>query len=317
MRKIYEPKFKFVERIKSLLDNEEDVKNFFEFAKTAPRKAVRCNTLKITTKELVERLEKKGWKLEQPFENFPEIIIVNSELEPGEIGKSIEHILGYYYVQEITSMMPIIALNPKVDESVLDLCAAPGSKTTQMASFMKNKGNIIANDISIGRIIILSSNLERCGVTNAIITRHNALELCERFKKLGIKFDKILVDAPCSGEGNLRCSPRTLLEWSEGLLESLGRKQKKILNSAVELLKDDGEIVYSTCTYAPEENESVVQSLLDKGFEIVPVNLPLKTRDGLIEWKKERFDKSMKNAVRIYHHDNNLEGFFVCKLKKK
>ena len=315
---MYEPKPKFVERINNLLRDEVDIKKFFEFSRTFPKKAIRCNTLKISPNELIDRLKKKGWKLEQPFEDFPEIIIVNSKLEPGEIGKSVEHILGYYYVQEITSMMPIIALNSKADESILDLCAAPGSKTTQMASFMENKGNIIANDISIGRIIILSSNLERCGVTNSIITRHNALELCERLKKLNMKFDKILVDAPCSGEGNLRCSPRTLLEWSEGLLESLGRKQKKILNSAVELLKDDGEIVYSTCTYAPEENEMVIQDLLEKkDFKIVPVKLPLKTRNGLSEWKGNKFDKNMKDAVRIYHHDNDMEGFFVCKLRRK
>lgn len=316
--KIYEPKPKFVERIKNLLEDEEDVKKFFEVARTMPRKSIRCNVLKVSPDELVNRLEKKGWKLEQPFVNFPEIIIVKSELEPGEIGKTKEHILGYYYVQEITSMMPIIALSPKYGENILDLCAAPGSKTTQLASIMNNNGNIIANDVSIGRIRILVSNLERCGITNTIVVRHNAVELCEKLKKLKIKFDKILVDAPCSGEGNLRCSPRTLLEWSEGLLESLGRKQKKILISAAELLKEDGEIVYSTCTYAPEENESVIQSLVDKNnFEVVSFDLPLKTRPGILEWKKEKYNKSLVNAKRIYHHDNNLEGFFVCKLRRK
>jgi NOL1/NOP2/sun family putative RNA methylase len=215
-------------------------------------------------------------------------------------------------------MIPLIALNPKSGERVLDLCAAPGSKTTQAAAMMENEGNIIANDLSIGRIRILASNLERCGVTNTIVTRHNGIELCEKLKKLGIKFDKILVDAPCSGEGNLRTSPRTLLEWSEGLLKSLSRKQKKILNSVVDLLAEGGEIVYSTCTYAPEENEIVVQHLIDEhDFEIIPVNLPLETRNGIKEWKKEKFDKSLKDARRIYHHDNDMEGFFVCKLKRK
>jgi len=265
-------------------------------------------------------LKRKGWELKQPFKNFPEIIIVNSELKPGEIGKSIEHILGYYYVQEITSMIPIMALNPNTNETILDLCAAPGSKTTQLASFMENKGSIIANDISPGRIRILSSNLERCGVTNTIISRHNAIELCNKLKKLKIKFDKILVDAPCSGEGNLRCSPRTLLEWSEGLLESLGKKQKKILEAASEILKEDGEIVYSTCTYAPEENEEVIQDFLSKNnFEIIEIKdkIPIKSRDGLTSWKNHIFNSSLKKAVRIYHHDNDMEGFFICKLKKK
>lgn len=314
----YEPKPKFVDRITEQLDDKKDVEKFFEVAKTRPNKGIRCNTLKISPEELLSRLEKKGWEVEQPFSEYPEIMIIRSELLPGEIGKTREHILGYYYVQEVTSMMPIIALGLKEGDRVLDLCAAPGSKTTQAAAIMRNTGSIIANDLSMGRIRILASNLERCGVTNTIITRHNGIELCEKLKKLGIKFDKILVDAPCSGEGNLRCSPRTLLEWSEGLLKSLGRKQKKILNSVVDLLAENGEIVYSTCTYAPEENEMVVQHLIDEhNFEIIPVDLPLLTRPGIKKWKKEKFDKSFDKVKRIYHHDNDMEGFFVSKLRRK
>lgn len=317
MKRNYEPKEKFIDRIKDLLKDEKDVKKFFEMAKSQPRKSIRVNTLKISPDELMERLKKKGWEVKQPFSEYPEIVVVKSDLMPGEIGKAREHILGYYYVQEITSMMPILALDPKEDEIILDLCAAPGSKTTQAAAIMGNKGTIIANDVSMGRISILSANLERCGVTNTIITRHNGIELCNKLKKLGFKFDKILVDAPCSGEGNLRCSPRTLLEWSEGLLKSLSRKQRKLLNAVFDLLKDDGILVYSTCTYAPEENESVVQHLIDSyNMEILDVKLPLKTRDGLTSWRKEKFSSEMKRAVRIYHHDNNLEGFFLVKLKK-
>ena len=313
----YEPKEKFVERIKELLKDEKDVKKFFEVAKSRPRKSIRVNTLKISPEELMKRLMEKGWEVEQPFSEYPEIIVVKSDLMPGEIGKTKEHILGYYYVQEITSMMPLLALSPKEGEIILDLCAAPGSKTTQAAAMMENRGTIIANDVSIGRISILSANLERCGVTNTIITRHNGIELCNKLKKIGFKFDKILVDAPCSGEGNLRCSPRTLLEWSEGLLKSLSRKQKKLLNVVVDLLKDDGILVYSTCTYAPEENESVVQHLIDNyKFKILDVKLPLRIRSGLTSWRKEKFSKEMRKAVRIYHHDNNLEGFFLCKLVK-
>lgn len=321
-KRIYQPKPIFIERIKELLDNEEDVKKFFDYCKFEPRKSIRVNTLKISVNELVERLRKKEWEIEQPFLNngIPEIIVIKSELKPGELGKTREHILGYYYVQEITSMMPILALQPKTDDIFLDLCASPGSKTTQAAAMMKNQGSIIANDVSIGRISILSANLERCGVTNTIVTRHDGIELCEKLKKLNFKFDKILVDAPCSGEGNIRCSPRTILEWSEGLLKSLSGKQKKLLNSAAELLKEKGELVYSTCTYAPEENEIVVQNLLDNyNFKIIDIKdkIPLKTRSGLNEWKSQKFSNDMKKAVRIYHHDNNLEGFFICRLGKR
>jgi len=313
----YEPKEKFVGRIKELLKDDKDVEKFFEMAKSEPRKSLRVNTLKISPNELVERLRGKGWKVEQPYSRNPEIVVVKSNLMSGEIGKMKEHILGYYYVQEITSMMPLLALNVKEGEIVLDLCAAPGSKTTQAAAMMENKGSIFANDVSIGRISILSANLERCGVTNVVITRDNGIELCKKLKKLGFKFDKILVDAPCSGEGNLRCSPRTLLEWSEGLLKSLSRKQKKLLSAVVELLKEDGEIVYSTCTYAPEENEMVVQHLIDEyGFRVLDVDLPLKVRPGLNSWRGMKFSEDMKKAVRIYHHDNDLEGFFLVKLSK-
>jgi len=304
MKNNYEPKPKFIERMKLLLDNEEDVKKFFEIAKTIGKKSIRVNTLKISPNELVKILKEKRWSISQPFEKYPEIIQIDSTLEPGELGKATEHILGYYYVQEITSMMPILALQPKEDEILLDLCASPGSKTTQAAAMMNNKGTIIANDLNIGRISILSANLERCAATNTIITRHDGLDLCLRLtkSKTRIKFDKILVDAPCSGEGNIRCSPRTYVEWSEGLLENLGRKQKKLASKALELLKQGGEMIYSTCTHAPEENESVVQYLLDNyDIEIQEINLPIKTRPGIKEWKNETFHPSIKNACRIYH----------------
>ena len=316
--KIYEPKPKFIERMGLLLDGEQDLKNFLETSKTQSRKSIRVNTLKMNPDELKNRLEKKNWKIKQPFKNYQEIFIIDNELEPGELGKTKEHLLGYYYVQEITSMMPIISLQPKVGDSLLDLCASPGSKTTQAAAVMENKGTIIANDLTVNRLSILSSNLERCGVMNTIVTRHDGFELCSKLKKLPIVFNKILIDAPCSGEGNIRTSNRTFLEWSEPLLKSLSRKQKRLVSLAPFLLKKNGEIVYSTCTYAPEENEFIVQYLIDNfDLEILDINLPIKTRPGILEWYDNKFHHSMKKAVRIYHHDNDLEGFFLCKMRKR
>lgn len=318
MKRNYEPKEKYVLRMKELLDGPDDVKAYFKCCKTLPRKSIRANTLKISPNELIGKLKDRGWNVKKLSEKHPEILIVESELTPGEIGKTREYILGYYYSQEVTSMMPIIALGVKPGDIFLDLCAAPGSKTTQAAAMMENKGSVIANDVSMGRISILAANLERCGVTNAIVTRHPGNELCVKLDKLKFKFDKILVDAPCSGEGNIRCSPRTFIEWSEGLLKALSRKQKRIAGSAVDLLKEDGEMIYSTCTHAPEENEEVVQYLIEeKEMEIVNIDLPLKVRPGLLEWRGKKFDKSMKKCARIYPHDNDLEGFFVAKLRKK
>lgn len=327
-KKNYEPKPKFIERFNKILKDKQDVEEFLETAKTQPKKSIRVNTLKIQPGELMARLgraggtKSKAWNIKQPYKDHPEIIQIQSQLQPGEIGKTKEHLLGYYYSQEITSMMPILALQPKPDDVLLDLCAAPGSKTTQAASLMQNKGTIIANDLNIGRISILSANLERCGVTNTVITRHPGNELCEKLNKLNFQFNKILIDAPCSGEGNIRCSPRTFLEWSEGLLKSLSRKQKKIASSAIPLLKQDGELIYSTCTHSPEENEEVVQYLLDNfNLEIINIKnrLPkeLKTREGLTSWNNKKFHKNLKKAIRIYHHDNDLEGFFLCGLRGK
>ncbi|MDP2926352.1 MAG: RsmB/NOP family class I SAM-dependent RNA methyltransferase [Nanoarchaeota archaeon] len=317
MKHNYDPKPIFIKRMKLLLKGEEDLKRFLEVAKTTGKKSIRVNTLKISPEELIKRLKNKNWNISQPFPNFPEIIIINDILQPGELGKTKEHILGYYYVQEITSMMPILALDPKEQDIILDLCAAPGSKTTQTAATMKNKGTIIANDVSIGRISVLCANLERTGATNTIVTRHEGLNLIKRLKELKFNFDKILVDAPCSGEGNIRVSPRTYLEWSENLIKNLSNRQKQLASNALNLLKVDGEMVYSTCTHAPEENEEVIQYILENhDVKIEPIIIPLKTRPGILEWNNKKFHPDMKNAIRIYHHDEDLEGFFICKLKK-
>ena len=316
-RKIYEPKELFVKRMRLLLEDEKDLEQFLESRKLKPKKSIRVNTLKISPEKLKKRLiEEYKWKIKE-FDGHPEIIRIESDLLPGESGKTVEHILGYYYVQEITSMMPIIALNPTKDDVMLDIAAAPGSKTTQAAAKMENMGTIVANDLTTKRISILSANLDRMGVSNTIMAKHEGVNLTERFKKINMKFDKILLDAPCSGEGNMRVNPRTLLEWSEPMIKSLSRKQKKLAVSALEILKEDGVMIYSTCTHAPEENEEVIQHLIDNfKIKIEEIKLPLKTRPGITEWQGKKFDKDMKKAVRIYPHDNDMEGFFLCKIRK-
>ena len=317
MKQNYTPKPKFLERIKLLLNNKEDFKKFIETSKTRSLKSIRVNTLKTTPEKLIEKLKQKGWDITQPYQDYPEIIIINTILKPGELGKTLEHENGYYYVQEITSMMPIIALQPKPGEFLLDLCAAPGSKTTQTASLMQNKGTIIANDMTRTRTSILSINIQRLGITNTIITKENGLKLIEKFKKLNLKFDKILIDTSCSGEGTIRTCPQTYQEWSEPLIKSLSGKQKKLTSKALSILKPNGTLLYSTCTYAPEENEEVIDYLLkNHNLQIQSITLPIKTRSGLTSWKNKKYNKELKKAVRIYHQDNNLEGFFLCKLRK-
>lgn len=307
----------FEERMKKLLPHEEDFQKYNSIIHTSPQSFIRCNTLKIAPAVLLERLRKR-WKVSQPFNGYPEIMLVESELSPGELGNALEHILGYYYIQEISSMMSVLALDPKPGEFVLDVAASPGSKTTQIAARMENQGTLIANDIKLDRVAILSANMERCGVTNSVITRMDGVGLCHRFADQGWKFDKILLDAPCSGEGTLRSSPKTFVMWNEKMVYKLSRMQMKLLANALKCLKKDGILVYSTCTHAPEENERVINFAL-KHFpvEVEHVTLPLKCRPGVKSWKDESYDDSVSNVCRLYPQDNDSEGFFVARLRLK
>jgi len=310
----------FEERMRALLPNELDFEEFNKIVHERPRSFIRCNTLKISAEELFERLGKR-WKVHQPFSEYPEIMWVEDfygEDAPGVLGNAIEHLLGYYYVQEISSMMSVLALRPEPGEFVLDLCASPGSKTTQMAAMMKNTGTIIANDIKLDRVKILAANLERCGVSNVIATRSDGVGLCERMRKARYRFDKILLDAPCSGEGTLRSSPKTFKMWNVKVVEKMGREQKKLFANAIKCLKVGGEIVYSTCTHSPEEDEAIVDFAL-KNFpvEIEKINLPLKCRPGVTSWRNKEFDKNVEKSCRIYPQDNDSEGFFVTKFRLK
>ncbi len=310
------PKPEFEERMKKLLGKEAI--EFFKVSYTETPDSIRCNKIKISPSELKNRLENLGWKIEQPFNDFPEVMIVRSKLEPGELGKTKEHLLGYYYVQDISSMMPLLSLQPKTGELLLDLAAAPGSKTTQAAAMMENSGTIIANEVSLGRISILNSNLERCGVMNTIVVRKDGIRFCEILdKKSKMRFDKILVDAPCSGEGTLRKSIKTYQMWNIKVIEKLSRLQKKLASSALKLLKPGGELIYSTCTLAPEEDEGVIDYLV-KNFnvEVEKIDLPIKTREGIVEWKGAKYNEQIKNCVRIYPQDNDTDGFFLAKLRK-
>ena len=339
MKKIIQPKPEFMEKMKKLL-SQADFEKYERIIQEPLLNSIRCNTLKISPEELKKRLEEKGWKISRPWKDYPEVMIIESELQPGELGRSIEHLLGYYYIQELASMLSIIALTPKQNELILDLCASPGSKTTQMASQINNTGTIIANDVNIKRIQILASNLERCGVTNTIITRDDGIRLCEKFKLQDLKFDKILLDAPCSGEGTMRSSPKTCLRWNQNTIKSLSKLQKKLFKNAFDILKPNGEIVYSTCTHAPEENEEVVDFALKEfkdEIKIEEIKLPVKCREGITEWTSDfakyspesKFEKSergreldkkynekVKFCARIYPQDNNTEGFFIAKFKR-
>ncbi|MEN7982269.1 MAG: RsmB/NOP family class I SAM-dependent RNA methyltransferase [Nanoarchaeota archaeon] len=341
-----EPKPLFLERMQKLLPDKKDYQKYLDILKIPPVKSFRCNTLKISPEKLKEKLEQKyNWKIMQPWKNYPEVMVIESQLLPGELGRALEHLLGYYYIQELASMLPVIALQPKPNETILDLCSAPGSKTTQIAAQMKNTGSIIANEVSLGRIRILASNLERCGVTNTIITKKDGIALCDRLKKENFQMDKILVDAPCSGEGTLRSSPKTYVMWNPNTIRTLSKLQKQLFKKAFEILKLNGKMIYSTCTHAPEENEAIANWALEEfgdKIEIKKIELPIKPREGLTEWEPlqicehnksaskaslraeregtrtnlQKFSKEVKKSTRVYPHDNDTEGFFLVKFRR-
>jgi len=316
-KKKYEPKPLFLERMKLLFPDKKDFDSYLEILKKEPVRSIRCNTIKISPEKLKKRLEEKGWKIKIPFRDFSKIMIVENELQPGELGRALEHLLGYYYVQEIASMLPVLVLNPKENEKILDLCASPGSKTTQMAATMKNSGLIIANEVKFGRIKILASNLERCGVMNTIITKRDGTALCKRFKQKNFLFDKILLDAPCSGEGTIRSTPKTLEMWNIKTIENLSKLQKSMISSAIEILKPNGKLIYSTCTHAPEENEEIIDfALKNFNVKIQKINLPIKTHPGITKFKEKEYLEDVKYSCRVYPQLSNTEGFFIAKIRK-
>jgi len=274
-----------------------------------PKECIRVNTLKITKEELKERLESKGWKLEEvPW--YDNAFFVETE---ESVAKTKEFFLGYYYIQDAASLVPVLVLDPKPGEIILDACASPGSKTTFIAELMKNEGLIIANDVNPKRVKALSFNLQKIGATNTIVTMMDA----RKIKRLGIKFDKILLDVPCSSSGTFISSFSVLEFWSQHVVERLSNLQKQLLKAAVEVLKDDGILVYSTCSLDPEENEENMEYAIKKlGLKPETIEVRgLKYRRGLDSYGKKIFENA-RHAIRFFPFDNQTEGFFVCKLRK-
>ncbi len=300
---------KFIERYSKLTDWKEFSKCSLSFL----RRSIRANTLKITVKELKERLEGK-WDLKEiPWckEGF---WIEHSKKERRDIGNLMEHTLGYFYLQEAASMIPPVVLGPNPDEIVLDIAASPGSKTTQLAQYMENKGILIANDYTYERMKPLCINLQRCGVSNAIVTLMEG----QWFKKSEIEFDRILVDAPCSGTGTIRKSLKTIGMWNPDMIRRISITQKQLIETGFNLLKENGTLVYSTCSLEPEEDENVVDFLINKyeNAKLEEIKLDLKRSEPVLEFDGKKYNDDIKKCLRIWPQDNDTEGFFVAKLRK-
>ena len=290
---------KFVENF-----GRKEYLKFLEFLSEPPRKSIRINTLKTDVSSILGRMTEKGFELERiPWYDK------GFWIEGEDITKTLEYFLGYYYVQEAASMIPPIVLDPKPGEIVLDLTAAPGSKTTQIAMMMENRGIIVANDISMKRLKALRTNLQKSGVMNCVVTRMNAVY----FYRTGLLFDKVLLDAPCSGSGMISTTFSVFENWSPNLVKKMSSIQKKMIESAILCTKPGGVIVYSTCSLDPEENEEVITHALERfNVEVEKVRMNgLKVVKGL-----KGYDPSVRKAVRILPHHNKTEGFFICKLTR-
>jgi NOL1/NOP2/sun family putative RNA methylase len=299
---------KFIERYSSLTDWEE----FKKISLTYLRRSIRVNTLKISIKDLIKRLE-KTWSLKQVPWCREGFWIEHIRKERRDIGNLIEHPLGYFYAQEAASMIPPLVLEPKEEEIVLDMAASPGSKATQIAAMMNNKGILIANDYTTLRMKPLSINLQRCGVSNVILT----LMQGQWFKDM--QFDRILVDAPCSGTGTIRKSLKTLRIWNPNMVKRLAGTQKQLIDTAFKNLKENGTLVYSTCSLEPEEDEAVIDFLLNKyedaKLEEIKIQ-DIKRSEPILEFDGNKYNKEVKKCLRIWPQDNDTEGFFVAKIKK-
>lgn len=297
----------FIERYSQLTNWEQ----FKLYSLSFLRRSIRINTITGNLQETKKNIESKGWHL-QPIPWCKEGFWIEHP-ERRDVGNLLEHHLGKIYVQEAASMIPPLILDPQPHEIILDLCAAPGSKTTQLSAMMHNTGLIIANDYKGQRLQSLGINIQRSGLTNVLISLMHG----KRFYQF--QFDKILVDAPCSGTGAIRKSLKTINIWNPVMITKLAKQQKELAHRAFENLKPGGEMVYSTCSVEPEEDEGVVSYLLQTfpDAEIVKVKLPgLKTTPAITEFNGETYDSRVKHTLRIWPQDNDTEGFFIAKIKK-
>ena len=229
----------------------------------------------------------------------PEGFYYDPETRPG---LHVYHEAGVYYLQEASAMAPVALLDPKPGERVCDLCAAPGGKTTQIAGRMLGRGFLVCNEINPKRAKILSRNIERMGVANALVTNEHPETLASRFPGF---FDRVLVDAPCSGEGMFRKEEAAVTDWSQETVQMCARRQREILDSAARLVRPGGRLVYSTCTFAPEEDEETVAAFLEAHPEFTPepVEAP---------W----FVPGENASYRMWPHKLLGEGHFAAVLRK-
>lgn len=270
--------------------------------------SLRVNILKITEKDLIQRLKKLKVKLTKiPYTDNG--YFYESKFS---LASTTEYLNGYFYIQESASQLPAKVLNAQPEEKILDMCASPGSKTTQIAAMMQNQGIIMAIDNDSRRLLSLRNNLERCNVKNTILYKKDARFISD-FK---IEFDKILLDAPCSGNYIIE-EKFFQIKNIQGIMER-ARIQKELLKAAVRVLKKNGTLVYSTCSLEPEENEMNIDWLLQKypDLRLEETGLDI-GESGLIKVFGKKLNPEISKCKRFWPEKTNTEGFFIAKIRKK
>ncbi|MBD1556808.1 16S rRNA (cytosine(1407)-C(5))-methyltransferase RsmF [Vibrio sp. S9_S30] len=301
----------FINQIQEIMPSHLDMDEFIAACMRPLRRSIRVNTLKISVEDFLNRAMSKGWKLTPVPWCDTGFWIEREASDTVPLGNTSEHMAGLFYIQEASSMMPVSALliDNNVDNlnTVLDVAAAPGSKTTQIAAALNNKGALVANEFSASRIKGLYSNIQRCGVRNVALTNFDGRVFGGWLPE---KFDAILLDAPCSGEGTIRKDPDAMNNWSKESVMDIAHTQKDLIESAFHALKPGGVLVYSTCTLNLEENQQVCHHLKNKFGEAVDFE-PL---GHLFENAEAALTE--EGFLHIYPQIFDSEGFFVAKLRK-
>jgi NOL1/NOP2/sun family putative RNA methylase len=259
---------------------------------------------------LITTLENKGIRIERSTNDSDMLYKAPGLKSPGRL---MEYSLGHIHSQALTSCLAAIALSPKKHAYVLDMCASPGGKTSHLAQLLQNSGLIVANELYPSRQIPLGHTLNRLGIVNTVITGYQAQQF-----PLNQKFDYILADVPCSAEGKFRKLNDDYVYKERNSKRQLPVLQKKIVLRGYDLLKVGGEMLYATCTYNPEENESVIDFLLKhRDVTLLPIELKTKHEPGIVQWRKKKYDRKLRLATRYYPHQTDSVGFFMARIVRK
>lgn len=305
---VYLPE-EFLKEIEAILPDELNMEDFISACQRPLRKSIRVNTLKISVEEFIERAKQKGWELEAvPWCEEGFWIEADESIVP--LGNTAEHMSGLFYIQEASSMMPVSALFIDQQESfnsVLDMAAAPGSKTTQIAAKMGNDGVLIANEFAASRVKVLHANIERCGVRNTAMSNFDGRVFGGWLPE---QFDAVLIDAPCSGEGTVRKDADAMKNWTKASVIEISDTQKDLIESAFHALKPGGVMVYSTCTLSVEENQQVCHHLKNTFGD----DVEFEDLSHLFESAEKAITE--EGFLHIFPQVYDCEGFFVARLRK-